>query len=1148
MPAAVVVWIVTNYVIAIQIAIVIVSTAYSMDRARKAKKAAKEAANAAQTDRLVNITSTVAKRDAVFGRVRKSGAVFYKASTGENNKDMYMAIALAGHEIDAVEAIYLNDELVTLNANGEVTSEPYSIRSTASGVAPSFAAVPAGAFNVNKIFRGLGGGGSGESQEGYEDTGNYSYQIYEYHSNVKINIHLGAPGQTVDPMLRAAFPDAWGDNHVVQGVAYLVAKLTFNETSFPSGLPAISAVVRGAKLYDPRDGQTRWSENPALMMRWLYTSSFFGKAAVTAEEDARISTAANNCDIPTQWVVGFASHVTHPMFRASLVQPYGGACDEAFTELATAMAGSWAFAGGSLFVRAGVYTNPVMNLTEADLEVVNRSVPSATQTPIKIGVHRARAQQFNTAKVVIWDQGQDSKQVSLTPLVGADLITRDGAELVQDFQFSAIGYAPQALHVAGILMRDARDPLTVEIPFKLSAYKLELFDNVSLTLARYGWVDKVFTVQGRTWTTEGTILLTLKETSAAIFSQDASFLPQGYAINTNLPKPWLVAPVGALTIASGTAELLKQSDGTVVSRMRVSWPQSADGAVLQGGRIEVQYRLSTSSAEWTQLVVSGSDTTVVTAEVTDNAFYIIRARARTSTGVSDWNTQVQAQVIGKTAPPSNVSNVSYTFEPVGVRISWTPIPDADLSVYELRTNGSSWETSTKIGQSVSSNYLWNLQITGARIVRIKAIDTSVNYSATEAIATIQIGGPVATVGFSTLVGTDLVLTWQTPYSEFLVDLYEIRRGATYATSTFVDSTKALGFRIKADFGGSQNWYITGIDAAGNAGEPATVLVSISVPDSVAPARSEVIDNNALLYWTAPTIDANQLPIDRYEGRRGVSWALGFPVVSNGNSTFTAIFEQTAGTYVYWISAVDSANNYGPAVNIQALINQPPDYILQDDYNTNFPGTWVNFYQDSPNNWIGPVNLNQTWASHYSDNGFGTAADQTAAGYPLYPEPGLATGSYEEVIDYEAVIPSTTVAVSLMSQNLDGEVTAICSISYKTNLGDAWVDLPAGISNAVMPAFRYLKVRFNFTCTAGANLASVTGINVKLSIKLRNDSGEGVAAVGGTVVYFKYAFLDADTPIVQPLGSTPKIPAERLQLRCQDCATAANRLHPLHRKT
>ena len=167
------------------------------------------------------------------------------------------------------------------------------------------------------------------------------------------------------------------------------------------------------------------------------------------------------------------------------------------------------------------------------------------------------------------------------------------------------------------MMRDARDPLTVELPFKLSAYPLELFDTVAVTLSRYGWVAKTFMVLSRSFSSDGSLVLSMKETGAAIVTMDAGFAAQGFAANTNLPKPWQIASVGALTVTSGTSELLKQADGTVVSRIRVAWAQVPDQAVVQNGQVEVQYRRVDSSGAWSSLVVAGNETAAVTSDVLD---------------------------------------------------------------------------------------------------------------------------------------------------------------------------------------------------------------------------------------------------------------------------------------------------------------------------------------------------------------------------------------------------------------------------------------------------------------------------------------------------------------------------------------------------
>jgi hypothetical protein len=104
--------------------------AYSASESRKAKSQARDQYNASQVDRLTNISSTVGPRELVLGRVRKGGSVFFKASTGQFNRDMRVAIALAGHEIDAVEQIYCNDVLVTLDGSGNVLTAPYATSTT----------------------------------------------------------------------------------------------------------------------------------------------------------------------------------------------------------------------------------------------------------------------------------------------------------------------------------------------------------------------------------------------------------------------------------------------------------------------------------------------------------------------------------------------------------------------------------------------------------------------------------------------------------------------------------------------------------------------------------------------------------------------------------------------------------------------------------------------------------------------------------------------------------------------------------------------------------------------------------------------------------------------------------------------------------
>jgi hypothetical protein len=541
------------------------------------------------------------------------------------------------------------------------------------------------------------------------------------------------------------FPDLWTDAHRGEGVAKLIVYLIYDETAFPNGAPNVTAVIRGAKVYDPRTGLTAWSENPALLARHVYQHPQFGKATVSAAEDARFIAAANACDVSHSWTANGVTQ-TLPLYRAGMVVPYGTPASSALSDLTQAMAGLWAFAGGELYIRAGVYTAPVMTFGDADLAVVQRQGEQDQQDAISISVHRERSQKFNVVNVRLWDAQQDYKEAGLPPLKGAALIAADGGrELAQEIKLVGVTYAPQALHIAGVMMRDARDPLTIQVPLKMTAYPAELFDTVQFSFARYGWdsTPKTFLVIGRSWDRErGVIRLTCKETSAAIFTPDAAFVAQGYAQNTSLPTPWQVSAPGTLTISSGTSELLVSADGAVVTRVRVSWPAISDPRIVNGGHVEVQWA-AVNGGLWNSKIVDGGVSGDYLAGVSDGMAIVVRARSLTSLATSDWGPQQVHIVVGKTAPPAVPTGVSITQELVFFRAP----SDLDLAGVRVRSiPGKATAPAFSRGVDVIDGIVRispariERKLYGVQTIMVVAEDTSGNQSA-PAIATLDFGQP-----------------------------------------------------------------------------------------------------------------------------------------------------------------------------------------------------------------------------------------------------------------------------------------------------------------------------------------------------------------------------------------------------------------------
>lgn len=731
---------------------------------RQAAKKARNDYNAAQVDRLANVVATVSPRELVLGRVRKGGSVAFRGTTGQYSSSFYVHLALAAHEIDAIEEIWFNDQRVTVDVStGQVQEAPYRRSATLSAKA----AIPAGSTSVVLPFDPLPGlvammvaigDDSAVSQSVAVSVAGRTvtitagaqpypvsvlYQYTSYTPLAWIWMDLGSHGLP-DGATLASFPGVWTSAHRGIGVAKLIAAFQFDDSAFPSGPPSISVVLRGAKVYDPRTGLTVWSDNPALLARHVYQHAQFGKATVSAAEDARFIAAANACDVSHAWVVNGVLQ-SQKLYRAALVAPFGAAPASILDELTQAMAGMWAFAGGEMFIRAGTYSAPVATFGDADLAVIQREGESEQQDRISIVTHRERAQKFNTANVRLWDAAQGYKQVGLPPLKGTALITRDGEELSQELELSAVSFAAQALHVAGVMMRDARDPLTIEVPLKMSAYAVDLLDTVSFSFSRYGWdsVPKTFLVLGRVWDrARGVIRLTCKETNAAIFNPDAAFTAQGYGDNTALPNPWNIEPPGTLTISSGTSDLMIGADGTVVTRVRVTWPVIEDPRVFYEGKVELQWAVG-GSETWNSVVVNGDVSEAVLTGLSDGVAIIVRARTRTSLASSDWGVQIMHVVIGKTEPPDAPTRVSLTQE----LVFFQPPPDLDLAGVRIRSvpgfvTAPIFSRGTDVIEGLvrTSPARIERRLYGVQTVVVVSEDTSGNQSA-PAFASLDFGQP-----------------------------------------------------------------------------------------------------------------------------------------------------------------------------------------------------------------------------------------------------------------------------------------------------------------------------------------------------------------------------------------------------------------------
>ena len=390
--------------------------------------------------------------------------------------------------------------------------------------------------------------------------------------------------------------------------------------------------------------------------------------------------------------------------------------------------------------------------------------------------------------------------------------------------------------------------------------------------------------------------------------------------------------------------------------------------------------------------------------------------------------------------------ISQVFNGSNVVLNWTFVNGSlATAYYELRV-GSTFATATVIGTVQGTTYTFRATWSGARTYWVVAVDALGDYGAAGSVVV-----TVATAGApsitATFAGNDLVLAWGTVKGSLETAYYKVLRGSTFATATALGLVQGTSYTLRADWAGALVFWIAAYDVNDAQGTPGNVTASVTVP-SEPTVNQQVIDNNVLLTWADVT---QTLPITAYELRRGSTYA-GATVIGTKQGRFTTVFETASGTYTYWLVGIDSAGNYGAPGSVTAVVSQPPDYVLQYNFNSAFAGTKINLAASS-GGLLASVSDSETWQSHFTSRSWTSPQDQINAGYPYFAQPSQTTARYFEDIDYGTVLAGSKITITLNSTVVTGSTTITPTVMVR------------GISST---AATYSQSLFTITVTSTAH--------------------------------------------------------------------------------
>ena len=357
-----------------------------------------------------------------------------------------------------------------------------------------------------------------------------------------------------------------------------------------------------------------------------------------------------------------------------------------------------------------------------------------------------------------------------------------------------------------------------------------------------------------------------------------------------------------------------------------------------------------------------------------------------------------------------------------------------------------------------------------------------------------------------ILPTELRLNWTS--NDPFIALYEIREGTVWATAAFRVRTPSLQADLSPTTTGVHTYLIKTINRNGIYSDdpPVSLIVAVD-PISSFTVNANVVDNTVLLYWTIPF---SPFAITYYQVEKNTG--LGYVLIGKISGTFISIFEQVSGTYTYAITPVDVAGNLGPMISIQATIDQPTDFELTDTRISTLNGTRVNVILQDNGRLLCCESDADSWDAHFTTPAWASPQDQVSAGFPIYIQPDLLTGSYEETIDYGVVLPANAIALSWSANPISGSVGISTEFYYKKLIGDPFLGPFPGPSNFITDA-RYVKFKFNFTPADNKSLVEVWNIRTSVDVKKELDGGTVHALasdVAGTVVTFNKHFMDIDS--------------------------------------
>ena len=595
-------------------------------------------------NRSTMLRQPIISRETIYGITKKSGGILF-VETSDNNKYVHMIVQVASHEIQSFDEVYFNDEELTLSSAGN----------DENGIARFNVTAPS-TYATDSI---------------YEDG----------RKTVRIKLHKGSDDQLADADLVAEC-EKWTNDHRLRGIAYIYVRLAYDPDVF-QGIPNVSAVIKGKKILDIRDSSTAFSSNPALVLYDYLTDQNLGLGIDTVNIDtASFTSLANLCDTTVPLSAGGTEkkYESHGIIFSDIAPM------ENIDNILTSFIGTLAYSNGKFTLSGGQFTSPSVSLDESDFVA-----------ELKLVAKQSRKDMFNTVKGLFTSDESNWQPTDYPMVTSSTFVEGDGEVIFADIDLPFTKSSTMAQRLGKIVLFKNRQQMSLSCQVSMKAFTLQVGDTVQISNTRLGFDNKIFQVADWSFSLSRamTIELSLQETSSSVYDWNAE--ETAFSLdNTTLPRTTDVSAPSVIAV-----DELRTFAETPLAVLIVTC--SSNQGTTNEFEVEAQ-NTNIAGSEFINLGKSrGNVFELVNAQ--DGAIYNIRARSVNAFNVYSAFTTIQHTVVGKTAPPSDVTDFSVNIINGMAELSWTPVSDLDLSHYIVRhtpdTTSPTFEEGMILAEKVS---------------------------------------------------------------------------------------------------------------------------------------------------------------------------------------------------------------------------------------------------------------------------------------------------------------------------------------------------------------------------------------------------------------------------------------------------------------